>query len=502
MSHEVFSRTESVFFVCDGIEKAGGCTLQYILDNGGFANFDKSKIMDGAGEPIAIGLSATYEDATGIITEGTPGDFDDAEVGMVIYIEQDGSGSFDEPGRYEITAISAGTITIELNLNGDNDTTVDVNIGGSFDKLQNAFEYTTASDGDGYHDCYLFINTDESGEDPTPAIYGGGDIANNTKLFITGFHTTLLDMFPGGTYYQSCYDAWYLGIDADCHIEIDLDDVDDFLFSTENTVIRNLRIRNNSSTSTAVLRFAENSSGHVFRNCIIDDGGKVILADEANRSLIFIDCYIANGTNNVVRAEGENSNLHFINCVIDNEANNTPIMQLMGGDDNTCTVSGCLIIPGKWVFSGNSHIIEWNNTVLGYSANFDGLHRMSSLGIRICFDDIVILPQAAEIINIVQNGGSVLYADRLCLWGSDDAEYTGNYGWNTKSGGSAGRRDFNTIDVDPDFNSSYRPRNPQVLRGGSAMLSDGRSQLGAIKQKYQFPQKGRAVNHGRLGILK
>ncbi len=84
------------------------------------------------------------------------------------------------------------------------------------------------------------------------------------------------------------------------------------------------------------------------------------------------------------------------------------------------------------------------------------------------------------------------------MWGSDGAKYEGDYQKNEFAGGNRTIRDFNCLDINPELDSDQRPRNPQILRGGS----DGRSQLGAIRQKYQFPQKGRIVNHGRVGILK
>ena len=130
MSVEVFSEKETVFFVCGGHANAGGCTLQYVLDNGGFSGFDKSKIMDGNGDPIISISNGTYRNATGIVECGTPGDFDDAEVGMVLRI---GSPSFDTPGRYEITAVGSDQVTIKSGLDTGDVSGCFVDIGGYFD---------------------------------------------------------------------------------------------------------------------------------------------------------------------------------------------------------------------------------------------------------------------------------------------------------------------------------------------------------------------------------
>ena len=78
MSSEVFSRTESVFFVCGGGTQQGGCTLQYILDNGGFSGFDKSKIMDINGDPVGASSNASYNNTNGNVICSDPGEFDNA----------------------------------------------------------------------------------------------------------------------------------------------------------------------------------------------------------------------------------------------------------------------------------------------------------------------------------------------------------------------------------------------------------------------------------------
>jgi hypothetical protein len=60
--------------------------------------------------------------------------------------------------------------------------------------------------------------------------------------------------------------------------------------------------------------------------------------------------------------------------------------------------------------------------------------------------------------------------------------------------------------TDPQFadaaNGNFRPRNPLVLRGGMPDITDNPTQIGAIQSKYQFISKARAVNLGRLAIIR
>ena len=501
MSEEVFSRRSSVFFVCDGIVKAGGCTLDYVIENGGFADFDKSLIMDGAGDPIVNNIHGTYDDATGIISAGG-GYFNANMVGMVVYIEDDGNSvpAFTNPGRYEITAADSDTITIESGLYGEShDADLSVYVGGSFDTLSNALDNITANDAGGKHDCYLFTNHNEV-VTARPQVTGGGNIAHNSKLFITGFNTTLLDMCPGGAYYQSAYDAWKDGIDADCHTTIDLDDIEDFYYSADCVITQNLRITN-CPTSNRPVEIGS-STGIIFNNCIIDDGDNLFVTTGTCTTIILINCYLFNATNNLILTSGaQSTELYIIDCVID--AGDADVNMIVALLNCLCIVTGCLLVGGKGLFVSNANWIEWNNTIIGHATHTDLLCYANNAGVvKVGWGDLIVLPQAAEVIELGSNGGCSLWQGFSVLWGSDNAEYTGDYMLNAKSGGNVTIRDFNTIDVDPDLDANYRPRNPQVLRGGPAMLSDGRSQLGAIKQKYQFPQKGRLVNHGRLGILK
>ena len=495
MSQEVFSKKASVFFVTDeagGSQYAGGCTLQYVLDNGGFENFDyAAKLMGDNDYFFAFSIGASYNNTTGVITENIPGDFSGVEVGMVLYAEATDEAEFEEPGRYEVTAVGAGTITIQDDLDFEN-VLLDVYVGGAFDTMENALDNITADDADGKHDCYLFTKKNDTLENYT--VLSGGSREYNSKLFITGFNTGLLDMFPGGDYYQSEIDAWYLGVDADCHITIDLNDANYLSFGSHNIIVQNLRITNNSSDF--IIFIASNMNGFVFYNCIIDEGNQLIKGNYNNETICFVNCYFFGSTNSIC-ATGDYVNLCFQGCVVDHyDTNNNMFVATKYG---TCVVADCLLIGGSAIFVSASNFIEWNNTIIGHTSNTIKTHYMASnISLQVGWGDIIVLPQAGYVMHVTQNGGTLLWKGFSALWGTDDAEYEGGYQQNDFAGGNESIRDFNCLDIDPELDSNHRPRNPQILRGGSG----GRSPLGAFKQKYQFPQKARIVNHGRAGIVK
>ena len=62
------------------------------------------------------------------------------------------------------------------------------------------------------------------------------------------------------------------------------------------------------------------------------------------------------------------------------------------------------------------------------------------------------------------------------------------------------------IEQDPQFreapNGDFRPRNPNVLRGGKRDIADNATQMGAVLQKYQFARRAKAANLGRLQIVR
>ena len=222
MSSEVFSRADTVLFVhgLASTNAAGGCTVDYILANGGFKDFDLSLIMDANGDPKYTSTGATYNDSDGWITAASPGDFDGCQAGMILYAADSVPPSFTW-GKYEIldTDIANDKIQIISGL-GAPTGQFNVYVGGAHSSIDYTLANSTADDAAGAHNCFIFTNKNET---PTSelTVAGGGSVEYNTKFVVVGFNTTLLDMFPGGAYYQNVRKGFEDGIDANCHVTID-----------------------------------------------------------------------------------------------------------------------------------------------------------------------------------------------------------------------------------------------------------------------------------------
>ena len=470
MSVQVFGKESSVFFACGGIAKAGGCTLQYILDNDGFADFDKSKIMDEEGHPIALANgNATYYNASGIILAAD--EFTNVEVGMILHID-----TIDNPGRYEIKGTDGiGWVAIESGLDTGDVGSCTVSVGGSFDTISNALDEITADDASGKYDCYLFINKSEVvTARPQVQAGGGGDIHLNSRLLIIGFNTTLKDMFPGGAYYQSPVDAWYEGIDASRHIKIDLDDINSFLFSDSSVVVQNLRITNH--TDDYAVQFAASVRGIVFRNCIIDDSRIGAYFGGTNSMICFIECYFFGMVNELLNGGTANNYFSLINCVLHSVSGTGWLIRVAAS--GIVHVSGSLIITETFLFQNSGSYVEWNNTIISASNAIHFLQNAASL--HVGFNDIIVMPQDGKFIQMGDQGGCALLLDSNCLWGDDDQPFTGTYCVNAETGGQVSIRDLNVIDIDPELDAKYRPGNSQVIRGGAKNLSDVKRTLGAV----------------------
>jgi hypothetical protein len=64
----------------------------------------------------------------------------------------------------------------------------------------------------------------------------------------------------------------------------------------------------------------------------------------------------------------------------------------------------------------------------------------------------------------------------------------------------------NAIEENPQFvdaaNGDFRPRNPNVLRGGKPDIADNATEMGAVLQEHQFDRRAKVVNFGRLQIIR
>ncbi|MCK5172484.1 MAG: hypothetical protein KAR47_03785, partial [Planctomycetes bacterium] len=205
----VFERTASVFFVGGtgtkaGSAYAGGCTRAWYD-----ANFSQlSDIMGANGAPLIAEAGCSYDEYDNRITKANAGEFDGVEVGMVAYISD---GDVDiSTDRYEITAVDPSGDWIEVsNIDASgNATGITVNIGGAFDSLQNASDYTDA----GMRDVDIFTNKAETLSATLDLDTGWGNIYMNSHKRFEGFSLIPGDMRIGSANYQSPLEALMDGV--------------------------------------------------------------------------------------------------------------------------------------------------------------------------------------------------------------------------------------------------------------------------------------------------
>ncbi|GAF84807.1 unnamed protein product, partial [marine sediment metagenome] len=114
-------------------------------------------------------------------------------------------------------------------------------------------------------------------------------------------------------------------------------------------------------------------------------------------------------------------------------------------------------------------------------------------------NNIFVLHTAATGKFIIRTKGSIAHSDYSCGWAIDGAPAASDR-W-----GGTGLPEH-SIEQDPQFvdvaNGDYRPRNPNVLRGGKPDIADNSPQMGAVLQEYQFARRAKAANLGRLQIIR
>jgi len=115
------------------------------------------------------------------------------------------------------------------------------------------------------------------------------------------------------------------------------------------------------------------------------------------------------------------------------------------------------------------------------------------------YNNIFILHTAATGKVINRASGAIKYSDYSCAWAIDGAPVASGR-W-----GGTGLPEH-SIEQDPQFvdadNGDFRPRNPNVLRGGKPDIADNETEMGAVLQKYQFARRAKAANPGRLQIMR
>ena len=345
---------------------------------------------------------------------------------------------------------------------------------------------------------YKLDNADQIAESLSPT--GSGDVALNIRLTVKGFNTTPGDMDLGGAYYQSGLDAYLSGIDSDCIVDIDgngsafsIIQID----AKENIEFSNLYFHNTDTLLGNHCVYVKNqSNGLLFDRCFFDAAYRAVAGlDNAYAPVdgaLVRNCY--GGSNHAksshIRLTG------VLNFFVRNVWNGC------GGQvEGSGGFFGNLAVGGANAFTGNGSVYVKNNTAYNCD-NAIFVHNANALAI--VRNNILAPNQSGRAIKINTDGGTVRN-DYNCIWGADGNQLATPFE-SAKSGGTVPVLGDHSIEVDPDFvdaaNGDFRPRNRSVLRGGEPDTVGDPIQMGVILQKYQFAQRGRLVNFGRLGIIR
>lgn len=418
----VFSDEQSVFFVggrgdkSGRIANAGGCTKVW-WDNESDKAAATAKLMTSTGAPIFSEAAVAYTSGNNRIRKAGIGT--NVEVGMVVYvIEEPVPGTDVQTGRYKITDVDPGGGWIECSgIVSTGDASVDVEIGGAFDTLNNASDETSAT----IYSVWLHTNLAET-LTAAVTITAGGDNGKNTFKRILGFNTVPGDMNRGGAYYESPYQILRNGpIDGSKTVTLDANngafvviDID-----ADNLQIENLYLTNTNGQNAILF---SNSPQHiVFRNCRFSDVSSFCNTGEAD-SVLIDSCYghpdttnhhyILRGNNNVV-----------LNCV-----SNVPATRyfVVGVGDVELHVIGCLVVNGaQGVRLGitGATLVAMNNTFYGQTAYGVNLDSGFSGMVASVFNNIFALNPGAVALRAATTG-SFIYNDYNCFIESDGQPLT------------------------------------------------------------------------------
>ena len=448
MASPVFDVEQSVFFVggrgdqSGRIANAGGCTQDWWdtecpNDSDAEKTAAMAKLMTSTGAPIiAMGFDV-YTSATDRITGGA-GSYDDAEVGMVVYVRDLGPPGV-IPGLYKITnvdAIGGGWIECD-GINGPAIATVEVNIGGAFDELNNAIDDTSASN----YSVEIHTNLNET-LSAGVSVAAGGSVLKNTFKRILGFNTVPGDMGRDGAYYESALEILQAGeIDTSKCVTLDADGGAFVVLSLDagNLIFENLYLKNTNATDA--IFFPNTVRNIVLRNCRFSDVTKV-MNTEADH-VLFDSCYSHDDiTSHHYVVRGHNNVLS--GCV----AKLGSISNLVNFNGRSGVVIGCIAVGGQFgvrVGSAGAAVLVAGNTF--YNTNNDGVYLNGGDGVVVVNNIFCLAPGAVGIY--VQSGGSVVHNDYNCFIESDGTPLTPTgteYG-----GGEAPVKGSHSLEVDPLF---------------------------------------------------
>jgi hypothetical protein len=498
----IFDTKDSVFFVGGRGAKTGdqyaggGCTKDFWGD---LKNPSKSlsDVMGTNGEQLSDVAASLGDAACDVENNGSGkvriiksglGYFTNCSAGLIANVNFAGVYT---NGRYEVINVDSGSGNwVDIDESYSSDTTCGTWVGGAFNKLQQALDNTDANAGSA-HNVYILTNKDETfsaAGDQIDVDAGGGSKTSNTWKRIIGINNNGLEL-PANSY------TTINGNDQACHV-FQIGDLDNIEF-------RHIAASNTSATSSyAGFWFSPTSTqnGFVICDCKSIDCYHAIYASVMNtRGVFVIGGYYKSDVATVI---------HFSACyavLLEN-------VHIVCGGAFTCmeleplgiaSVRGCIIEGNGSGTTGLycDRMVSWlviSNSVFYNLGDCVDLNSSSGIGL-VEHSNIFVVAMAASGKAINRQNGDIAYSDYSCLWGLDGTpSASGRWG--------GGGKPEHAIEQTPDFidaaNDNFRPRNPDVLRGGEPDIDDNATQMGAVLQKYQYATRAKTANLGRLQIIR
>jgi parallel beta-helix repeat protein len=443
-----------------GHSKSGGGIKKSVWD----VDPTLSNYMDSNGGPKYSDASATYDNDTGIITAS--GSIfptqTDALKDWIVYVE----GTNFDTDRYLITASSQNTITIASGKGQGADRTVDIYVAGAFDSLQNAVDNTDASDAGSL--VTIYTNKDET-LDGAVGISTGGSLANNTYKRIVGFGASVDDKqqvildatsVNYGIRFQSVANVFVENI----HItKASINNWDDTPGANYNVALVNCRA---SQASQNGFYMYSSTYGCILIDCRADNNGYTGFFINDRQVGFVVNCL----------SESNGFRGFFLRDAL---------MAYCVAAGNSCQSTRGAVDIGSSGYGGVAYsCVAYDNGVSTSNPAFS-FGGQGSVAVN-----CIALGNEGEAFK--RTGNAVLYISR-CASHNNNLNYPSVY---------IGE---GNLETDPQFadadEGDFRPRNPEVLRGGMTDTNGNATQMGAIIQAYQFARRARMVNHGRLSII-
>ncbi|PKL43529.1 MAG: hypothetical protein CVV39_08545 [Planctomycetes bacterium HGW-Planctomycetes-1] len=258
--------------------------------------------------------------------------------------------------------------------------------------------------------------------------------------------------------------------------------------SKHNIHWRNVHFHNTNGLSGNDAYECRASRNVTWTKCKFTDAYFGLYLEQTCHNVLVDYCYFGNNIRGCHFGSGYHSALR--NCVMVIPAGNVGLIMYDTLCENSVFIGGAYAIGAQYYRNTVRNCVLYNQTsycvVYGHNTYVSGLIEFNNIYSPLTKDLPAIYKEASG--SITYGGYSCAYciADDSVL----DTPYDGQNGMNV-----------NPMLIDPD-NMDFRPRNPVVLRGGKGDFTGEPSQIGAVLQKYQFISKARAVNLGRLAIIR